>query len=315
MPPTTPIARTDLKGEGQNNYAHLEAPRRVCHAQPWSTPLSVVIPYRDDHTLLGCLLRSLRTQAYPSHLIEIIIVDDDSRRSPVAVSPELFSDPRIRLIRLPDRTGLRLATVRNRGIEAAQGEIIVCLDQDIICPPHLLQAHLSWFDLGSDVATFGLRRFIDASAIDPPQRSWERCAALPDIRSSSNNHRGVDKRRREVQLIKDHPAPYNCFHGCNVAFTKDLATRCGMFDTNYDGCFGYEDIDFGRRLWQCGAYIVHAIEAEVLHQENDVVPLSHKVASSANRERLLERSSGLREIRRRLADEHWVGPTWEPSDT
>ena len=75
-------------------------------------------------------------------------------------------------------------------------------------------------------------------------------------------------------FIKRHPYPFNCFHGCNIAFRRQDALAVGMFDEQFDGRFGYEDIEFGGRLWQMGCFIAYLPNATVCHLENGSAPTS-----------------------------------------
>ena len=83
-----------------------------------------------------------------------------------------------------------------------------------------------------------------------------------------------------------------------------MAVSLGGFDPAFDGSFGYEDLEFGSRLWRAGVRFVHATRAEVLHQENEAVPSDTKVSTAAaNRRKLYERIPELRDARRWLSDQ------------
>ncbi len=94
---------------------------------------SILIPVRDDSGQLETCLAGLASQADPSGY-EVVLVDDGSR---VAVSPDRWRDhvPSIRVIR-QERLGV--AAARNRGIEEAEGEIIVFVDSDVLVGPDFL---------------------------------------------------------------------------------------------------------------------------------------------------------------------------------
>ncbi len=71
--------------------------------------------------------------------------------------------------------------------------------------------------------------------------------------------------------------PFNCFHGCNVAFRKLDAEAVGLFDPTFDGYWGYEDIEFGYRLYKSGVKLAYNAEGIVYHQENDVLAISDRL--------------------------------------
>jgi len=96
-----------------------------------SQPLvSIVIPvYNGARTLARCL-ESVSRSIYPFY--ECIVVDDDSSDE----TPNIAKSFDTKLIRLQGRNGAAYA--RNRGAEAAQGEIFLFLDADVTIPPDCL---------------------------------------------------------------------------------------------------------------------------------------------------------------------------------
>jgi mycofactocin system glycosyltransferase len=88
--------------------------------------ISVVIPVRDQPGDLGECLHSLANLDYPEDCLEIIVVDDGSRKD---VS-EIITSERIRFIRHDKSLGP--ATCRNIGAEYASGDILAFLDADCL---------------------------------------------------------------------------------------------------------------------------------------------------------------------------------------
>ncbi len=88
---------------------------------------SIVIPVRDGEEVIGGCLDALRAQDLPAGDYEVIVVDDGSTDSTAEV---VRRDPSVRLIQQPPRGA---AAARNRGIEAAQGAIVLFTDAD--CRP------------------------------------------------------------------------------------------------------------------------------------------------------------------------------------
>jgi glycosyltransferase involved in cell wall biosynthesis len=107
--------------------------------QPELCRVSVVIPTRDRAFLLRESLENLRKQDYPGDLYEIIVVDDGSNDETPAVATQFARSglPEVRYFRLA-RLGLNAA--RNTGINAAKGELICFVDDDIAAPPTWLRA-------------------------------------------------------------------------------------------------------------------------------------------------------------------------------
>lgn len=127
-------ARTDrLTPEGT-----LAPKRPVTFPGPQAPVLaSVIIPCFNYGRYLPDAVASVQAQTLAA--IEIVVVDDGSDDAEtVAALHRLSGDARVRVIRQENR-GLPLA--RNRGIAAAEGEYICCLDaDDRLAPTYLEQA-------------------------------------------------------------------------------------------------------------------------------------------------------------------------------
>ena len=289
------------KPVGGNDYAGIELSVRQ-FPRSYTKSLSVVVPHFRGRILLERCLFGLTNQSYPHHLMEVVVSDDGSSCELVGIEQMFRSALNLRMI-THERNGYRLATVRNRGILASEGEVVVCLDCDVIPVPELIESHLRWFHVGGEKATIGPRKFIDVCHIRPSDvpRTVHQLRSCPDIPSASNRYLAVDKRWPEFQNFKKHPHPYNCFHGCNVAFRRDRALEIGLFDEEFNGRCGYEDIEFGYRLYKAGQRLVFEPEALALHQENTVISAEQRALDGeVNRRKLYSKVPELERYRREL---------------
>lgn len=88
--------------------------------------VSIVIPMRNEERCIAPCLDAILRQAYPSHLMEIIVVDGNSQdRSRQIVQDYVRRDPRIKLLSNPTDT---IPSGLNLGIKAARGEVIARVD-------------------------------------------------------------------------------------------------------------------------------------------------------------------------------------------
>ena len=93
-----------------------------------SIELSVIVPVYNEEATLGIALEMLL--ALPIERLEVVVVNDGSTdRTPTIIAEAARADQRIRTYRLEQNAG-KTAAVR-RGIEAAQGDVIIIQDADL----------------------------------------------------------------------------------------------------------------------------------------------------------------------------------------
>jgi len=265
---------------------------------------SVVIPFHKGYDLLEKTIASLTIQCYPKDLFEVIIVADANHSDAELISDRYNKHLVIKLVTLFNKS-CGAASSRNAGIQVAKGDVIVSLDSDMICSPTFLESHMDWFHKSARIATIGLRKFVRANRIRPEDvtRDFQLVTSLPEIRSISNTVVGSrrDKRILELQNISRHPFPANCFHGGNVAYWRDDAIDVGLWDEDFNGNYGYEDIEFGQRLSENGTMLVFENGTTAYHQESSFVSYNERQKGmSINRLKLYEKFPALGRFRREV---------------
>ena len=113
--------------------------------------LSVIVPFYNVQHYAPDTLRSLRLNARPE--FEFILVDDHSRDETPAIleraAAELSQVATVRFIHRKENGGL--ATARNTGLDAAQGEYLTFLDgDDWLAPGYLAELAAAIEELGCD---------------------------------------------------------------------------------------------------------------------------------------------------------------------
>jgi len=163
---------------------------------------------------------------------------------------------------------------------------------------------MNWFHKYPKVATIGLRKFVKADRIKPEEviNNFSRVLSLPEIYSISNTRRGiVDKRIIEFEQWSIHPFPGNCFHGGNVAYWRDDAVDIGLWNEDFNGNYGYEDIEFGQRLYENDTKLVYENTATSYHQENNFVSVRQRQQGlPINRQKLYELFPALGSFRQEI---------------
>lgn len=124
---------------------------------------------------------------------------------------------------------------------------------------------------------------------------------LPDVASISNRLNFSDKRMKELSLLPNHPFPCNLCHGCNLAFSRELAIDVGLFDEVFNGHSNYEDLEFAHRMVKAGAEVCYVPDAYVYHQENEIVDFETRQSGmEVNLPKLYSRVPGLRDFREEI---------------
>ncbi len=103
--------------------------------------LSILLPARNEADRIEACLDSLLAQDYPSHLFEIIIIDDHSTDETVDRVQNLSGgEHRVRLLQLKDFSNKRgKKQALSIGVEHASGDHIITTDADCLVPPAWLR--------------------------------------------------------------------------------------------------------------------------------------------------------------------------------
>ena len=186
---------------------------------------SVVIPALDEQDYLGACLASLAGQDYPAGF-EIIVVDNDSTDATAVIAAAAGAT----VVFEPERG---VCQARQRGTEAARGEIIISTDADTTFPPGWLSGiDLAFARHPAAVAVAGPCLFIGA----PRWGSLVREAA---VRAGVGGETG----HREVPYVS----------ATNIAFRRAAWTG---YDTRLTQ--GGDELDLLRRLQAVGEVVFDA---------------------------------------------------------
>jgi chondroitin synthase len=240
------------------------------------TRVSVVILCHNQAEMLSRALFSLVAQAarLEDIRLQIIVVDNGSDVPVDLESPAMLSLlPRgtqgITVVRCePAAPGFAVAAARNAGIAAADGDITLFLDADCIPAPTLLHSYRTAMTSGPAVL-IGHRYFVRFDDVSEARlrADLNHLYQVPQIGSDSNFGLVVDRRLPELVALDGHPMPFNCLHGCNFAVPGAALKAISGFDPEFDGAWGFEDIEFGYRLFRHGLPFRYVPMAHVFHQD------------------------------------------------
>jgi GT2 family glycosyltransferase len=214
--------------------------------------LSVVVCTAGRRPSLFDLLRGLAEQDDPCY--EVVVVENSPR--PALPSATLAALGARHVVER--RVGLDVA--RNRGLAAAEGDLIAYVDDDCLVSPGWLSALRRAFDDESVDLVTG--RVVPHSLTQPSERAFQQ--AFPW-------DRGVRPQRFDATTSAEW-FPASAHHlgtGCNMAFRREVLEALGGFDEALDmGTLigGGGDMDVFERALDAGKVAAYEPEALVRHR-------------------------------------------------
>lgn len=199
--------------------------------------VTVVVPVHNGTDLLrGCLER-LRTQDYPAHLVDVVVVDNNSTENVGAVVPD---DPRFRLL---NETRKGSYAARNTALAVAEGEVIAFTDAD--CAPH------------ADWLTEGVRALRAEPRADMVAGAIHLAFDHGEARTGCEVYEAAHSFRQDWYLTERQFGAT-----ANVLTWRSTLDRVGTFDASLQS---RGDAQWGRRVAAAGLLQRYAGEAVVDH--------------------------------------------------
>lgn len=230
---TAPPFGTSVPGN-RWDLAPTDAPRRT---------VSVVIAHYEQQVQLDRTLAALQRQTRPPD--EVVVADDGSRRPPDVPDG-------VRLVRQDD-DGFRAAAVRNLGVAASTGDVLVLLDADTTPEPELVERIVALPEALPEALVVGRRRHADLSGTgeELPEPEWLRTAYA-----------------RTRNLLDADATGHRFLIGAVVACSRWWYDEIGGFDETFSA-YGGEDWDFAHRSWTAGGLLAHRPDAVAWHDGPD----------------------------------------------
>lgn len=188
--------------------------------------VSVLIPTLDRYPYLKTVLAQLRTQTIPP--FEVIVVDQtDKQKRDVSLTQD-FADLPLKIIYL-DEPGQ--CSSRNAGLQVAQGDHVILLDDDVEIESDFIYKHLCC--LGMFQA---------------------------DVSCGSVKEEGISERSESFSFLRAS----DVFPAGNTLIKRDVFGKSGLFDLAYNR--GQRaDGDLGMRVYLSGHFMVYNPTISVLH--------------------------------------------------
>ena len=205
---------------------------------------SVVIPtYRRKRSLLRAL-GALSTQTIGPDEYEVIVVvdgsDDGTREAAESLSPAHG-------LRVLWQSNRGRAAACNAGVAAAEGELVVFLDDDMEARPGFLEAHLLAHPPGANLAVLGAAP-ISITAGLPAHARY--------VGAKFNDHLAHLERTGGPLKLRD-------FYSGNLSIRRELFDGVRGFDERFS-IYGNEDLELSIRLAAAGVRLVYEPSAIAL---------------------------------------------------
>jgi len=212
---------------------------------------TVVIPTFNGRRLLAEALDGLERQTVEH---DVVVVDNGSTDGTIELLTERF--PGAHLVRLPANVGFGRAV--NRGVAAAETDVVVLINNDVVCEPEFLERLLDPLQDRDVAMVAGVLlqhdrpELVDSAGIelDTTLRSWDAVW-----------NRSVSELGRAAEPVGP------C--GGAAAFRTEAFRAVGGFDETF---FAYwEDVDLALRLRLAGHRCVRAGGARALHKHGQTL--------------------------------------------
>lgn len=186
--------------------------------------ISIVIPTYNRWDTLQHVLPMLARQDFPADKFEILVCDSGS----VDGTKEGVRDLAIPNVKFIEGENRGRSGARNRGIAAAEGEIVLFTDADILPDEHLLSVHSDAHDANPGCAAVG-------------------CEVQVDSLDEYDLVRRFPEKRRNMHRVSRSDLRWLFFLTGNASVPRSLLMEAGCFDEYFTG-YGHEDLELGYRL-------------------------------------------------------------------
>ena len=240
--------------------------------------VSLIIPtYQREKALVACLQCAIAQTYRP---MELLIIDQTENHDE---STNVFLDGVRDRLQIIHHQPPSAVTARNCGLNKAQGEILVFIDDDTTFEPGFIEGHVAAHQRGADV--------VQGRVIEPGRGvSYRSQWVLPWLRIVGSN-------------TYDRTGLTNTLTGCNFSISHVAAKSVGQFDTNFTGVVCREDADYGARCYRAGLHMVFDPVACLTHHRDPVGGVDADVKAT---ERMYELSLLRNELY--FARKHFVTP-------
>jgi glycosyltransferase involved in cell wall biosynthesis len=205
--------------------------------------VSVIVPTYNRRERLGRLLDTLRAEAAGSVAFEVVVVVDGDVDGAAAMARGLATPYPLQVL---CQTNAGPAAARNRAVQAAGGELLLFLDDDVSPAPGIVAAHSRHHATADDLVVIG--PMLPPAARLAPWLTWEAMML---------------RKQYDAMIAGVFPPTPRQFYTANASVRRDRVLTAGGFDERYRRA---EDVELAYRLRRDGARFLFDPRAVVTHQ-------------------------------------------------
>ena len=220
-------------------------------------PLVSIITVNYNNTAVTVdLLESIHYLTYPN--VEVIVVDNASRESPVEALQNAYPD--VRLVMSPKNLGF--AGGNNLGIKAARGEFYFFVNNDTVLTPTILEGLIDIFDT-----------YPDAGAVSPKFHYYHspgtiEFAGYEEVNIFSGRNAMVGCRKKDYGQF-DKASVTHYAHGGGMMVPAWVVREVGPMPELY--FLYYEEFDWCSQIKRAGYQIYSQPKSLIYHKESMTV--------------------------------------------
>lgn len=215
---------------------------------PTEIKVSVIVAVRNEAGNIELLLDSLLAQKYPSHLLEIIIVDDHSSDSTSRLVKDFIAQKteseKLKLVTLGEKDDSGKKAAIDRGIQESKGEMIIITDADCAAGSQWILTVASYYAEHRPQMILGPVRMNDKGSFFGKLQSLEFISLISSAAGSCS---------------AGFPILAN---GANMAFTRNAYECCGGFSGNLQYPSGDDMFLMMNIKRKFGAKAIHFLRSE-----------------------------------------------------
>jgi len=214
--------------------------------------VSIIFPTLNGWEDTRRCLQSISKLNYPKNKIEVIVVDNASKKTQNSKLKTQNYNLKLKIIR--NNTNFGFARAVNQGIKRAQGDYIFVTNNDMIFSRSFLSELVGFAEKNPTVGIVGGKIYYQK-----PENK------LLFTGLSFNPWTGSIKKLPNPNQTKET----EWVQGCTMLVKKDVVKKIGIFDPDY--FYTFEDLDFCKRAKKAGFKIFYFPKAVAWHKEGGTI--------------------------------------------